>query len=41
LNEAIQIMSRHPGVPIGPFEIRPAEDLGDLLRASEARRARA
>jgi hypothetical protein len=28
LNEAIQLMSRHPGVRVGPFEIRPAEDIG-------------
>lgn len=25
LNEAIQLMSRHPGVRIGPFEIRAAD----------------
>jgi hypothetical protein len=41
LNEAIQLMSRHPGVRVGPFEIRPAEDLGDMISASEARRAKA
>ena len=41
LNEAIQIMSQHPGVRIGPFEIRPAEDLGDMIRSSETRRAKA
>jgi hypothetical protein len=39
LNEAIQIMSRHPGVRVGPFEIRPADDLAGMIRASEARRA--
>jgi hypothetical protein len=27
LNHAIQLMSKHPGVKAGPFEIRPAEDL--------------
>jgi hypothetical protein len=32
-------MSRHPGVRVGPFEIRPADDLGEMIRASEARRA--
>ena len=26
LNHAIQLMSRHPGVRIGPFEIRPADE---------------
>jgi hypothetical protein len=39
LNEAIQLMSRHPGVRVGPFEIRPAADLTEMIRASEARRA--
>jgi hypothetical protein len=41
LNEAIQLMSRHPGVRVGPFEIRPADDLGALIRASEERRSKA
>jgi hypothetical protein len=41
LNEAIQLMSRHPGVRIGPFEIRPAADLGEMISASERRRAKA
>jgi hypothetical protein len=41
LNEAIQLMSRHPGVRIGPFEIRPAADLGEMMSASELRRAKA
>ena len=40
LNEAIQLMSRHPGVRVGPFEIRPVADLGEMIRASETRRAR-
>lgn len=35
LNDAIQIMSRHPGVRIGPFEIRAVEDLSKLLETSE------
>jgi hypothetical protein len=26
LNHAISLMSKHPGVKIGPFEIRPAND---------------
>jgi hypothetical protein len=41
LNEAIQLMSRHPGVRVGPFEIRPVEDLGEIISASEARRSKA
>ena len=40
LNHAIQLMSRHPGVRGGPFEIRPAADLTDMVRASEKRRAK-
>jgi len=39
LNHAIQIMSKHPGVKAGPFEIRPAADLSEMVKASEARRA--
>ncbi|HWC05497.1 MAG TPA: YciI family protein [Methylomirabilota bacterium] len=38
LNHAIQLMSRHPGVKVGPFEIRPAEDLTPLIRKSAERR---
>ncbi len=40
LNHAIQLMSKHPGVKIGPFEIRPAEDLTGLIRESERRRSK-
>ena len=39
LNHAIQIMSKHPGVKAGPFEIRPAADLSEMIRESEQRRA--
>jgi hypothetical protein len=35
------LMSKHPGVKAGPFEIRPAEDLGEMIRESERRRSRA
>lgn len=27
LNHAIALMSRHPGVKVGPFEIRPADEI--------------
>ena len=40
LNHAIQLMSKHPGVRAGPFEIRPAADLAGMIRDSEQRRAR-
>jgi hypothetical protein len=37
LNHAIQLMSKHPGVKAGPFEIRPAADLTEMIQASEQR----
>lgn len=40
LNHAIQLMSKHPGVKAGPFEIRPAADLTGMIRESETRRAK-
>ena len=39
LNHAIQLMSKHPGVKAGPFEIRAAEDLTEMIRESELRRS--
>ena len=39
LKHAIELMSKHPGVKAGPFEIRPAADLNEMIRASEQRRA--
>jgi len=41
LNHAIQLISKHPGVKLGPFEIRPAADLTEMIRESEQRRATA
>src|SRR5512139_2552788 len=41
LNHAIQLMSKHPGVRGGPFEIRPAADLSEMIRESGARRSSA
>jgi hypothetical protein len=38
LNHAIQLMSKHPGVKAGPFEIRPAADLSEMITESEQRR---
>jgi hypothetical protein len=40
LNHAIQLMSKHPGVKAGPFEIRPAGDLDEMIRESELRRSK-
>ena len=39
LNHAIQLMSKHPGVKAGPFEIRPAADLSEMISDSERRRS--
>ena len=38
LSHAVEIMSRHPGVRFGPFEIRAADDsVNALIEAREAR----
>jgi hypothetical protein len=38
IDHAVQLMSKHPGVQYGPFEIRPAADLSEMMRESEQRR---
>ena len=38
LDQAVRLMSKHPGVKVGPFEIRAAEDMTEVIRESEARR---
>jgi len=38
LNHAIQLISQHPGVKSGPFQIRPAADLNEMIKESEQRR---
>ena len=38
LEHAVELMSKHPGVRGGAFEIRPAADLTGLVRESEQRR---
>lgn len=40
-DHAVELMSKHPGVKIGPFEIRPAADLSEMIRESERRRSAA
>ena len=39
LDHAIQLMSKHPGVRGGPFEIRPAVDMTEIVKESERRRS--
>src|SRR5262249_39424357 len=41
LQHAVELMSKHPGVKAGPFEIRPAADLSGMVGESETRRAQA
>ncbi len=38
LEHAVELMSKHPGVKTGPFEIRPAANLDQMVSASEKRR---
>jgi hypothetical protein len=38
MNQAIELMSKHPGLKVGPFEIRPVEDMTEAIRGSERRR---
>jgi hypothetical protein len=40
LDHAVQLMSKHPGVKAGSFEIRPTEDLSAMVAESERRRAK-
>jgi hypothetical protein len=40
LNHAIQLISKHPGVKVGPFEIRAVEDLSAMVAESERRRSK-
>ena len=38
LNHAVELISQHPGAKFGPWEIRPAADLSEMVRQSEVRR---
>ena len=40
MKHAVELMSKHPGVQMGPFEIRPAADLTPLIKDSEKRRGK-
>jgi hypothetical protein len=40
LNHAIRLISQHPGVKYGPWEVRPAGDLNEMIRESERRRGK-
>jgi hypothetical protein len=39
MNHAIQLISQHPAVKYGSvFEVRPAGDMSEIIKASEQRR---
>lgn len=40
LNHAIQLISKHPGVKMGRWEIRPTQDLTPMIQESEKRRGK-
>ena len=40
-DHALQLMKSHPGVKAGPFELRAAADVDEMIRESEVRRAKA
>ena len=41
MNHAVQLMSQHPALTYGNvFEIRPAADISEIVKASEQRRRR-
>lgn len=41
LNHAVELISKHPGAKFGPWEIRPAGDLNEMMKQSEERRRKA
>src|SRR5262249_52417316 len=38
MNHAVQLLSQHPGLQNGPWEIRPTGDMSEIIEASEKRR---
>lgn len=38
LNHAVELISKHPSAQHGPWEIRPAADLSEMMKQSETRR---
>ena len=38
LNHAVELISNHPGMKMGPWEIRPVEDMSQVILESERRR---
>jgi hypothetical protein len=40
MDEAVRLVSNHRGLKTGPFEIRPVEDMTEMIRESERRRSK-
>ena len=40
LHHAVQLISEHPGVKYGTWEVRPTADLNEMIRKSEERRSK-
>ena len=40
MDHAVELIGKHPGAKFGPWEIRPAADLGEMVRQSEIRRGK-
>lgn len=40
LDHAVELISKHPGVKGGPFEIRQVEDMSAMIAESERRRSK-
>ena len=40
MDEAVRLISNHPGLKAGPFEIRPVEDMTEMIRESDRRRSK-
>ena len=38
MNHAVELISHHPGLKNGPWEIQPAGDLNEIIKASQQRR---
>jgi hypothetical protein len=39
INHAIELISNHPGMQMGPWEVRPVQDMSGMIAESERRRA--
>lgn len=41
LNQAVELLSKHPGLKGGPFELREVEDMSAMIEESRRRRGKA